>query len=381
MSNLLEFIWSLSATLAALSCGVMAALIVARLIRQSRDRRLPALSVRLVLDLLAYSKGEIEAPKLAVRTRHERDLVLKSALDVARALDGASLERLVGLMRSVSLDVHCRRLAVRGHIPDRVAAIENLRLFRDAETASFLQQLQASPHFRICVAGMRTSIEVGRPPDLEAVLKLAERPEGARSLALFKIVEVCVHANLTPALAILAAGLPRESHVMTLKAIGTSRSPLALRAIARSTNDIDPEVRAAAITALRAIGAADIAPYFVAALRDVDWRVRLKAVEGLGQCGAPEDRASIEPLLNDSVWWIRFRAGEALERLARAEPSSGASALKTQDEGKSPLAAAPVEASPVAEDLAMLAPPGAGAKVRLDQVWQRLPRAANRLAS
>ena len=182
MSGVLQAVWSLSFVLAALSCGVMAALIVARLIRQRRDYELPARSVKLTLDILAYSKGEINSLHLEANRRSDCDLVLKTALDVAQALEGEPLQRLVGLMRSAALDVYYRRAAVRGHIPDRVAAIEMLRLFGDAETLRSLKQLQDSNSFRICVAAMRTSIEIGEPPDLGAVLKLVERPRApARS--------------------------------------------------------------------------------------------------------------------------------------------------------------------------------------------------------
>lgn len=191
---------------------------------------------------------------------------------------------------------------------------------------------------------MRTAIDLGHPPDLESVLKLARRPEGANSLMLFKIVEASVHANLPVALALLAAGLPRNSQVMVLKAIGTSRSPMAFTAITRSANDMDAEVRAAAITALRALGGAGIVPWLVTALRDADWRVRLKAVEGLGQFGSSGDCASIEPLLNDSVWWIRFRAGEAMQRLATAATNAGQLPKPKRARGDGPRLAAAKEA-------------------------------------
>ncbi len=318
MPGLLQAVWTLSIVLAALSCGVMTALVVARLVRQQRDRDLPARSIQLTLGLLGYCKGEAGPPRLHTRSRHDCDLVMKTALDVARALEGPALDRLVELMRKASLDAYYRRAAVRGHVPDRVAAVELLRMFRDPETSRILRQLEASPSFRVCAAALRTRIEIGDLPDLASVLKLVELPQGGRSLSLFKIVEACVHANLPVALALLAAGLPREAQVMVLKAVGTSRSPMAFTAITRSANDMDPEVRAASITALRALGAPGIAPWLVAALRDADWRVRLKAVEGLGQYGDAQDRAGIEPLLNDSVWWIRFRAAEALQRLEKA---------------------------------------------------------------
>jgi hypothetical protein len=334
----------LSVILAASSCGVMAALVVARLVRQQRDDKLPARSIQLTVDFLAYAKGEIGPPRLRPRSRHDCDLVMMTALDVTRALEGVALERLAGLMRSASLDRYYRRAAVRGQGPGRVAAIEFLRMFRDPETIRILREIGGSSSLRICVAALRTRIEVGDIPDLGVVLKLVEHPRGGRSLSLFKIVEACVHANLPVALALLAAGLPREAQVMVLKAIGTSRSPMALTAITRSANDLDPEVRAASITALRALGAPGSAHWFVAALRDADWRVRLKAVEGLGQHGAAADRASIEPLLNDSVWWIRFRAGEALQRLESAASLAEKSPAKRRRVGKTALTVATTKA-------------------------------------
>jgi len=324
MPGVLQAVWALSIAMAALSCGVMTALIVARFVRQQRDRDLPARSVQLTLDFLGYGKGGTDLPHLHAGNRHDRDLIMKTALDVSRALDDEGCRRLVRLLRGASLDAYYRRAAVRGHVPDRVAAIELLRLFRDPETVGTLKRLEGSPSFRICVAAFRTRLEIGDSPDLASVLALIERPQGGRSLSLFKIVESCTHANLPIALALLAAGLPREAQVMVLKAIGTSRSSMALTAITRSANDMDPEVRAASITALRALGAPGITPWFVAALHDFDWRVRLKAVEGLGQYGEAKDRASIEPLLNDSVWWIRLRAGEALQRLEKPKAAPSA---------------------------------------------------------
>ncbi len=336
MSGALQVIWSASLVLAALSCGVMTALIAARLIRQQRDRDLPAQSVNLTLGLLAYTKGEGETPRLNTRSRHSCDLIMHTALDVSRTLDVEARGRLVQMLRNAYLDAYYRRAAVRGQERDRVNAIELLRMFSDLDTLSLLQKLQDSASFRVSVAAMRTSIEVGDPPRLEAVLKLAERPEGSNSLMLFKVFEASVHASVPAALGALAAGLPRNSQVMMLKALGTSRSPMAFTAITRSTNDMDAEVRAAAITALRAHGSRKVTPWLVAALRDQDWRVRLKAVEGLGQYGSASDCASIEPLLNDSVWWIRFRANEAVERLKTASvatetrPKKRKAALKTR---------------------------------------------------
>jgi HEAT repeat protein len=304
-----------SAALAALSCGVMAALIVARIAHQEYDRRLPELSIRLTFDMLAYAKGEAPAPSLDIRGRQYADLVMQTALDVAHALEGEALQRLRSLLRGASLDAYYRRAATHGRIPLRVAAIEFLRMFPDAETARVLAGLTHAPAFRICIAALRTLVEIGDLPSLESVLRLTGRAEGGRSLSLFRIVEACVRADLPVALNHLKADLPSRTRIMLLKALGAAGAWAAFRDVGEAALDPDPEVRAAALTALRAMAAPAAVPIFVAATRDPDWQVRLKAVEGIGQLGKPADRPSIEPLLDDSVWWIRFRAAEAMQRL------------------------------------------------------------------
>ena len=88
MPDLLQAVWALSIVLAFLSCGVMAGLVIARLVRQQRDRDLPARSVQLTLDLLGYGKGEAGPPHLRTGSRHDCDLIMKTALDVSRAFEG-----------------------------------------------------------------------------------------------------------------------------------------------------------------------------------------------------------------------------------------------------------------------------------------------------
>jgi HEAT repeat protein len=318
MPGVLQFAWMFSAALAALSCGVMAALIVARLLRQEYDRTLPDRSIQLTLGFLSYAKGESAAPALRFANRREADFILQTAIDVMRALDDDGRKRLCDLLRRAGLDVYYRRAAQRGRIPQRIAAIEFLRVFPGAETSRVLSQFRRSPVFRICIAALRALVETGDLPDLADTLKLTERAEGGRSLALFKIVAACVAADLPRAAGYLSAGISPNARIMLLKALGASGSWSAFHDVAEASLDPDPEVRAAALTSLRAMGAPAAVPVFVAATHDPDWQVRLKAVEGIGQLGKPPDRESIVPLLNDKIWWIRFRAAEAMRRLTPA---------------------------------------------------------------
>lgn len=312
----LQIVWSLSIALAVLSLVSLTALIGARIIRQHRDKSLIERRKHLASQLLRYALSGGEHPVLPVRTRHQRDIATQIALDAFSILDDRARARVTDVLCRASLDVSLRRAARRGRIPRRIAAIEALRLFPGPATRCSLEHAQASSKFRICIAALRTRVELGDLPHVGTVLKLTERPEGGRSLSLFKILEACVRADLPVALSHLTPGQSPKARIMLLKAIGATGSWAAFRDIANASIDPEPEVRAAALTALRAMAAPAALPIFTAATHDPDWQVRLKAVEGIGQLGKREDRPSIEALLNDPVWWIRFRADEALHRLA-----------------------------------------------------------------
>jgi HEAT repeats len=305
----------LSIALATLSLACLSALIGARVVRQRRDKGLIVWRKHLTNELLRHALSGGDHPVVPMCTQHQRDIVTQIALDAFSILDDDARARLTDVLCKVSLDASLRRAARRGRIPRRVAAIEALRLFPGFATHRILEQAQVSSKFRICLAALRTRVELGDLPHLSTVLKLTERPEGGRSLSLFKIVEACVRADLPVALHHLTPGQPPRARIMLLKAIGATGSWAAFRDIANASIDPDPEVRAAALTALRAMAVPAALPIFTDATRDLDWQVRLKAVEGIGQLGSREDRATIETLLDDPVWWIRFRADEALHRL------------------------------------------------------------------
>jgi hypothetical protein len=315
VSTALQLVWTLSIALAALSLVSMTVLIGARLVRQHRDRGLLERRKQLSSELLRYALSGGDWPVFPARTRRDRALAIQTALDTSSLLNEEARARVSDALRRVSIDARLRDATRRGRVPDRVAALEALRLFPGPATSRSLEVAQTSPIFRICLAALRTRVELGDLPDLATVLRLCERPEGGRSLSLFKIIEACVRSDLPGALLLLTPELPSKARIMLLKALGASGSWAAFRDIASASLDQDPEIRAASLTALRALGIPAATTIFVAATRDPDWQVRLKAVEGIGQLGKPQDRPSIEPLLNDAVWWIRFRADEALRRL------------------------------------------------------------------
>ena len=315
MPAALQIVWILSIALATLSLVSLAALIGARVLRQHRDKDLIERRKLLTNELLRYALSGDEHPVVPVRTQHQRDTATQIAVDAFSILDDKARARITDVLCKVSLDASLRRVARRGRIPQRIAALEALRLFPGVATRSGLEQAQTSSNFRVCLAALRTCVELGDLPHLGTILKLTERPEGGRSLSLFKIVEACVRADLPVALGHLTPDQPPKARIMLLKAVGATGSWAAFRDIAQASIDPDPEVRAAALTALRAMAVPAALPIFTAATHDPDWQVRLKAVEGIGQLGNHGDRASIEPLLNDPIWWIRFRADEALHRL------------------------------------------------------------------
>ena len=73
-----------------------------------------------------------------------------------------------------------------------------------------------------------------------------------------------------------------------------------------------PELTAAILHALRALGDASDRITVVAHLNHANWLVRMQAAYALGGLGGPDDADLLAPLLRDSNWWVRYRAAQSL---------------------------------------------------------------------
>jgi HEAT repeat protein len=97
------------------------------------------------------------------------------------------------------------------------------------------------------------------------------------------------------------------------------------------SDDVDPNVRAAAVETLGLRRARSARARVVGALRDDAWVVRLHACRALGRIGSAGDSAKVVPLLGDGRWWVRAAAKEALRQLAPGSVPAVVQALEAED--------------------------------------------------
>lgn len=83
-------------------------------------------------------------------------------------------------------------------------------------------------------------------------------------------------------------------------------------------SDPDPDVRAAAVQSLGAVGGELAAECASTLLRDPVWYVRVQAARTLGQLQSTKDAAAVAALLSDTEWWVRTAAKDAFVSLGRS---------------------------------------------------------------
>ncbi len=315
MPSLLAFVWLSAVALAALACGTMGALILARLYRAHGMTNLPERRAAISKALLHFALSGDTRPNLSIATSVDRMLLIETALDAAAIMRGPARTRLVALLREIGLDERMRRQARRGRTTERIASIEALRLFPDTRTLNVLKHAERSRQLRVVIAALKTRAELGVGADLTRLLEIAARPGAHKSPALYELIETSVEADVPGSLGALASAADPAEKCALLRALGETGKLSCLEPVARAARDDNADVRAAAISALGALGYADAAPVLAAATEDAHWCVRLKAAEALGRIGAFEHHARVARLLEDEVWWVRFRAEEALHKL------------------------------------------------------------------
>lgn len=80
-------------------------------------------------------------------------------------------------------------------------------------------------------------------------------------------------------------------------------------------NESDPELLAAALAAVRGLGAAECLEAVREYLDHPSWQVRVQAVNALGSLAGEQDVPALEASLSDENWWVRYRSAQALVSL------------------------------------------------------------------
>ncbi len=315
MPSALVLIWVTALGLVLVSFCALAALIIARLVREREERKNPNRRARVSKALLNYALVGGKTPSLSIASGAGRQVLIDVALDAALIMRGPSKARLVALLRDIGLDKELRRQSRYGKIRDRVNALEALCLFPDSDTIAALCRAERSPDLRVWLTALRTRAQLGVGPDISGLLDLAGRSGAGRSSTMLDLLAARAKANFREALRALNGDLAIPARALLVRAIGETGQIEAFASLRIALCHPNPQVRSAAAGALGALGYSDAASALVRATRDVDWRVRLKAVEAIKRLGLWLEAPCLELLLQDRVWWVRFRAEEALRGL------------------------------------------------------------------
>lgn len=316
MTLLLGLWWS-SLLLAGIALGWMAGLIVARLLRDRRDKRRRLDRQALSTACLAIMAGATDAAERLRPFEHRSRLLAETLLEVLGLVRGAERDRLIASLVEAGVDQRLRSRLTRGSRIGRLAAVEALSAFPSADTRSELRRLQQSSRdAEIRIAIIRTRIDIGDPPRARDLLvELAGRPD-RDSLLYAPVLRRLAIDDPDDALGALA--MPDQTgpaRAIMIEALGASGDYRVLPAVSQRAADPDPVVRMAALRALGALAHPASADTVAQALSDPAWEVRAEAAVAGGKIGTPGLTAKLVALLDDPVWWVRFRAADALARM------------------------------------------------------------------
>lgn len=254
-------------------------------------------------------------------------------------------------------------------------ATELIQMVRGSDKADFVERAYRLGVADTLHARLRSGSSRVR---LAAAEALADFGDPASLAALHGVLDdPNEDVRLSAALALAQAGhAPPVSELVKTLGIGTSEHSMLVvglfREIANETPDqiralvedpgSSPEVKAAAIEALTALGDPGLvpvitrlaidtdehaeelprylralgrfghpaaAPAIVEAMDSAVWWVRAAAAEAAGRIGLAELSARLTTLLDDESWWVRFRAGEALFQLGGEGRESLADAARS----------------------------------------------------
>jgi HEAT repeat protein len=313
--SLLVLIWISSLILTGTALIVVAALILARLLRQSLGRRRAERKRELVRQLL---NGQ-SAPAALGRLRD--DLLIDTFMDLVRLVRGK--DRVAFVRQADELGIPAR-LARRLRSPSprrRLRAAQALAEFHDEASLERLRRALSDPNDEVrlaaalSLAGLEDETGVH---ELVEHLGLGVQEDSMLAVTLFRTI---------------AGSRPEEIRDLVLNPQTNPNARLAAIEALATTGDYSlvPLITQLALQAddgaeelpryLRALGTLGH-PAGAPAIMDGMLReavgARAAAAAAAGKIGLQDARGRLAFLLDDEEWWVRYRAAEALVKLGQS---------------------------------------------------------------
>lgn len=280
--------------------------------REARESSAETELTELILDQTAQPKPDV-AP-LSQLSRLQQGVLLRVLTSLLEQLQGAGRDRLIAVTEAMGIRQTLNEVLRNGRVRDRINVAVVLGNFRDKSAASALTTLLHDSDFGVRLAAARALLN--HP---HSALTLREFLEALRfsdqdpSIALADIFDRLPSHWHAEAIAMLGDGLPVNWRRMLAIALGRSRTPGALEALASLLSERDPRLRAAAWIGLAELGDPNAHDMLLEGLVDQSPDVRLTACHCAKRLRAVDCIPSLTRLLRTDVdWWVRYRAAQAL---------------------------------------------------------------------
>lgn len=306
----------------ALDVAMLAAIAIAKLLRERADAIRKQVREDLAEALIALIDTEGDAPaapQLPAPRSIAGDATRETIVGFIAALKGEARDRLVALLETQGyVDATLRMLKkrspfVRARAASLLGGMHSLRAI-PALSETFLRD----PSQEVRIVAAEALAEFGDAPSIDLLLHAVRQPTRYQEV---RIAAALARLGSTVILPLEEALADPEERIVRfaldiLMEIGAVTD---LERIYPLLEHRSPEIRARAAELLGVAGAVDAIDRLVFASRDRQWFVRLRIVKALMHLGIPDTEdgrrryyAALEHLLYDDWWYVRRNAAAVL---------------------------------------------------------------------
>lgn len=295
--------------------------IFAHALRQRAKIRSEIARNHLFDQIVAGLDNERWEPVLVAYLRKNMILAVDLFSELTELIRGHNRTRIEELCRDAGMDKWLQSRLRSSRSDARRIAAESLRLFADAESISALETALDDRATEVRLTAAISLAELNVLPSVATVLEKIVEPQQHQTLQFQRLFESLSRTRPLEMLEIaqgtLGCSFARPIAIRALAGVG--RSDLGPQ-FAALIVDADPEVRAAALDGVAALGYLAAQPQIRAALSDDVSFVRVRAIECVRRLDLQELAPIIANLSQDANWWTRFRAEETLRAISEHHP-------------------------------------------------------------
>ncbi|WP_434983339.1 HEAT repeat domain-containing protein [Vreelandella zhaodongensis] len=308
--------------LAVLTLAVMLNVLVLAELAARRERRRAAFTQRWRPVVTAWSMGErVELPLLAQQRQEERFWLLLIWVNFQRQLRGSTKERLNTFFNHLAMDQYVVELLDSRKVHRRLLALTCLRYVEDERHWVSVAPLVTSPNAIESLAAAEVLVAMNPARAMRFLVPFYVQ---RRDWAYLRFKSLCKQAGRAATDPPLIAALQQASSprivallewVVPANAAGWARRCLKLTPFSAQLSDEQRDAMCASLRCLAELHDRQDRALIIKMLDHPLPQVRVAAVRALKRQAKIDDDAQFARVLSDSNWWVRQAAADALVAL------------------------------------------------------------------